>query len=186
MTSNLFPDPEIILGTSIVTILPEDTEDGEFSGTTSADYIQVDPNIAPFDFSLSGLQGSDTLVGGAGNDLISGNTGEDRLDGLNGADQLFGNTGNDLLYGGAANDQAYGGQGNDTLFGDIGDDIISGDKGVDFLIGGPGNDLFIMGDRGQLNAALIDDFIPGQAFIFARKGFHDLLMEGVVFKQRGV
>ncbi|MGL5083602.1 MAG: calcium-binding protein [Microcoleaceae cyanobacterium] len=176
MATNLSPDPEIILGTPITTILPDDTEEGEFSGTTSPDYIQVDPNIEPFDFNLSGLQGSDTLIGGAGNDLISGNTGDDRLDGLNGADVLFGNTGVDLLSGGAANDEAYGGQGNDTLVGDIGDDILSGDKGMDLLIGGPGHDLFIVGDRGQLDAAFVDDFVPGQdqVLITGANSFGDL------------
>ncbi|MGF1493981.1 MAG: calcium-binding protein [Microcoleaceae cyanobacterium] len=164
MTSSdlLSANPEQILGAPIITITPPDADsEGAFSGTTAADFIQVDPNIEPFNFNLSGLAGGDTLFGGAGDDSISGNENRDFINGLNGIDFLFGNSGADQINGGAANDEAYGGQGNDTLFGDLGDDILSGDKGSDFLIGGPGNDRFIIGDQGLLNAALIEDFVPG-------------------------
>ncbi len=79
---------------------------------------------------IAGLEGNDTLYGGAK---------DDQIDGGNGNDYLFGLVGNDTLIGGAGDDNIEGGAGNDILNGGIGNDAISG---------GAGNDtyLFTKGD----------------------------------------
>lgn len=57
----------------------------------------------------AGLDGADSLAGGAGDDTLIGDGGNDTL---------RGNADDDSLVGGAGNDQLLGGSGNDTLIGD--------------------------------------------------------------------
>ncbi len=71
-------------------------------GTTASDSIT---GYNDGENRIFGLDGNDTLTGGALNDQI---------DGGNGADTLNGDDGNDLLIGGAGDDTLKGGKGNDT------------------------------------------------------------------------
>ncbi|MBK7353668.1 MAG: hypothetical protein IPJ05_09010 [Nitrosomonas sp.] len=67
---------------------------------------------------IRGLDGNDTLLGGAGRDTIYG----------------FG--GNDLLDGGSGNDKLYGGLGGDLIRPDtglVGNDLIDGGEGIDTI-----------------------------------------------------
>ncbi|WP_022703655.1 Hint domain-containing protein [Pseudorhodobacter ferrugineus] len=83
-----------------------------------------------------GVEGNDSLDGGAGNDTLYGDGGNDRL---------YGGADNDLLYGGTGADSLFGGTGSDTLYGDDGNDTINGDDGNDLLFGGFGNDSLLGG-----------------------------------------
>ena len=104
------------------------------------------------DDTLIGDGGDDTLSGGADNDLAQGGTGNDSLLGGTGDDTLTGGTGNDTLLGGAGedslvggddNDVLSGGADNDTLEGGDGDDLLAGQTGDDILTGGDGFDTFV-------------------------------------------
>ncbi|MDN7139241.1 retention module-containing protein [Pseudomonas sp. JQ170] len=64
--------------------------------------------------TLTGTDGSDTLLAGAGNDTLTAGAGNDVLIGGDGDDTLQGGDGNDLLIGGAGNDVLDGGAGIDT------------------------------------------------------------------------
>ncbi|WP_298725303.1 retention module-containing protein [uncultured Pseudomonas sp.] len=64
--------------------------------------------------TLTGTDGSDTLLAGAGNDTLNAGAGNDVLIGGDGDDSLHGSDGNDLLIGGAGNDLLDGGAGIDT------------------------------------------------------------------------
>jgi Ca2+-binding RTX toxin-like protein len=57
----------------------------------------------PF-WSLDGLGGDDTLVGGRQRDALWGGDGDDQIDGNGGDDDLFGGAGNDVMLGGDGND----------------------------------------------------------------------------------
>ncbi|HEX4405901.1 MAG TPA: calcium-binding protein, partial [Polyangia bacterium] len=86
-------------------------------GTTGDDVLT---NASSSGGILWGLDGNDTLTGGAGRDT------------------LLGGSGNDTLNGGAANDTLDGGKGNDIVIGGAGSDLISGGAGNDTLTGGVG------------------------------------------------
>ena len=127
--------------------------------------------------SLSGGDGSDTIVGGRGEESISGNAGWDKLYGEGGNDRVAGNGGrdevrgqdaDDRLYGGDLGDWIVGGAGNDTLRGEAGDDFLYADGGgSDFMHGDAGDDIFnarddagddtLFGDAGSDGAFLDDD-----------------------------
>ena len=71
------------------------------------------------------------------------------IDGMGGDDTILGGVADDKLLGGAGNDVLRGGTGNDTLSGGTGNDTITGDVGRDYMYGGAGNDLFII-NKGDL------------------------------------
>ncbi len=79
-----------------------------------------------------GVDGPDSLSGGAGNDTLYGDVGADTLSGGTGNDSLEGGAGNDLLQGGAGSDVLTGGDGDDRfgiLTGDGADTITGGETG---------------------------------------------------------
>ncbi|OYU18874.1 MAG: hypothetical protein CFE34_08385, partial [Rhodobacteraceae bacterium PARR1] len=82
-----------------------------------------------------GVDGSDSLTGGAGDDTIFGDVGADTLDGGSGNDSLLGGSGNDVISGGIGNDTLLGDEGNDTLDGGAGKDSLTGGDGNDTLLG---------------------------------------------------
>ncbi|MEO0455773.1 MAG: calcium-binding protein [Cyanobacteria bacterium P01_A01_bin.114] len=110
--SDLIPDP--IVDLSLIPI-------GNVKvGTSADDRLEADDNTG---WSLSGLEGNDTLIGRGGDDYLEG--GSD-------SDELFGAGGNDTLKGGAGADDLVGGAGNDAyLISSNLDDIIesSGQNG---------------------------------------------------------
>ncbi len=132
----------------------------EYIGTTSPDYIEVDPFLPPFEFIIYGLEEADTLSGGSGNDSLFGGKGNDSLIGLNSNDIIQGNLGKDYINGGNGDDSVYGGQGNDTLLGSAGNDSLAGDKGVNQLTGGFGSDHFTVRSIESENTGSASDFIP--------------------------
>ncbi|MEP2530352.1 CHRD domain-containing protein [Shimia sp.] len=78
----------------------------------------------PFDDTLHGFGGNDTInAWSGGDDVLGGGDGDDRLVALGGDDTLVGGDGNDLLSGGSGADSMVGGDGNDdyalTEAGDI-------------------------------------------------------------------
>jgi RTX calcium-binding nonapeptide repeat (4 copies) len=83
-------------------------------------------------------------VGGAGDDFISnaGATSSIILFGLDGGDTLTGGAGDDQIVGGAGNDLIIGGGGTDYLFGEAGDDTLVGGVGAAYLDGGAGANVF--------------------------------------------
>jgi Ca2+-binding RTX toxin-like protein len=97
------------------------------------------------DDTIFGDVGADTLDGGSGNDSLLGGAGNDSMLGGLGADTLLGDEGNDTLDGGAGNDSLSGGAGNDSLLGNDGDDTVSVDTGSDTVDGGAGNDSLLGG-----------------------------------------
>ena len=93
-------------------------------------------------------------VGTMGNDVITGyNDGGNRICGLDGndtlnggalADQIDGGIGNDQIYGNGGDDLLLGGAGDDYLDGGAGNDVLDGGTGKDSLYGGTGNDTYIL------------------------------------------
>ena len=79
-----------------------------------------------------GLDGDDTLSGGAGYDT---------LDGGNGVDTLDGGAGNDILNGGADSD---------SLTGETGNDRLDGGTGADTMTGGEGSDVYVVDIAGDM------------------------------------
>jgi Ca2+-binding RTX toxin-like protein len=93
--------------------------------------------------SLAGLDGRDTVTGGAGDDYVSGGSGDDTLSGGAGADAMYGDAGRDRMAGGADGDSIWGGLGGDRMSGDSGPDVFVSEAGLDGrddLHGGPGRD----------------------------------------------
>jgi hypothetical protein len=88
--------------------------------------------------SVSGGDGSDTIVGGAG---------DDSLDGGAGADQITGAAGNDTINGDNGADDLHGGDGGDSICGGRGDDQLHDDGGYDTVFGNAGKDLYYYGDK---------------------------------------
>ena len=85
--------------------------------------------------------------GTAGTDSISGySDGANRIYGLDGNDTLSGGALSDLLDGGNGDDALHGKAGNDTLLGGAGNDTINGNAGDDVIVGGVGNDTLYGGD----------------------------------------
>ncbi|UUR08106.1 beta strand repeat-containing protein [Sphingomonas glaciei] len=74
---------------------------------------------------LTGLSGSEVLVGSVADDILNGGAGNDILRGGDGADRLDGDFGDDQLYGGSGGDvliDRLGGS--DSLYGEEGDDRL--------------------------------------------------------------
>lgn len=88
----------------------------------------------------AGVEGDDSLDGGAGNDTIMGNGGDD------------------TLIGGDDNDSLEGGTGDDSLTGDAGDDTLEGGAGSDVLDGGAGNDSIVGDVEPERTVLLSEDF----------------------------
>ena len=70
-------------------------------GSAGNDYLS---GLEAYANRQSGLEGNDTLYGGAQADVLDGGAGDDSLDGGAGADTLTGGHGSDTLSGGAGND----------------------------------------------------------------------------------
>ncbi len=148
---------------------------GQFSGSIDNDTIRPENYQDTISYTILGLSGQDSIVGGEGKDILFGMEGDDTVLGGNNNDILYGNEGNDWLDAGSGYDYdtIYGGQGNDIikdngyyfdengisfLFGNLGDDSITvsnnvnadlfGGQGKDILIGNGGSNR-ISGDRGQ-------------------------------------
>jgi Ca2+-binding RTX toxin-like protein len=83
-------------------------------------------------------------VGNAQNNIIYGNAAFNELQGLDGDDTLYGGAGVqfDLLYGQNGNDTLYGEDGDDALVGGAGNDTLDGGVGADYLLGGTGDDSY--------------------------------------------
>ncbi len=125
------------------------------------DSITVDSDV-PYDLTLRGGEGNDTITGGAGNDRIYGDQGRDTLKG---------EAGNDYIEGGDGNDRINGGEGRDVLYGLDGNDRINGGAGRDYLDGGDGNDRLAGGDG-------IDQVIGGRGNDNLRGGRGDDVLAG--------
>ncbi|MDX9670946.1 MULTISPECIES: matrixin family metalloprotease [unclassified Pseudomonas] len=110
---------------------------------------------------LNGIEGADTMDGGAGNDtyyvdnigdvVIERGTSASEIDLVNAAISytLGANVENlTLLYGGNIN--ATGNELNNTLTGNSGDNILDGGAGIDRMIGGAGNDTYIVDNSGDV------------------------------------
>ena len=93
-----------------------------------------------------GLEGNDTILGGAGKDWLYGSDGNDQVSGGNGDDQVYGNAGDDWLSGGAGNDYVRGGTGSDTMAGGAGNDVYRFGSGANVVVYDAdvnGNDLIL-------------------------------------------
>lgn len=90
----------------------------------------------------AGVEGADSLDGGAGNDTIIGDGGDD------------------TLIGGDDNDSVSGGTGDDSLTGDAGSDTLEGGAGSDIIEGGSGNDSLV-GDEGSGTTILYSEDFEG-------------------------
>ena len=91
---------------------------------------------------LLGLDGRNSIDGGAGDDIIHG--GHDSS-----GDILNGGDGNDVIFGGTGNDDLQGGDGDDTF-------IVRADFGRDDVDGGAGNDVISL-DSILTDAEVADD-----------------------------
>jgi Ca2+-binding RTX toxin-like protein len=144
------------------------------------------------DDTLTGLDGADTLDGGAGFDMLDysqsvgavtvrlwNNTasgGDAAGDVISGFEAVVGGAGSDfligndaignLLRGGAGNDTLSGLNGNDTLYGGNNDDQLSGGNDDDQLFGGAGNDTLDGGNGNDTMGGGIgaDEFVFNGAF----------------------
>lgn len=134
---------------------------------------------------LEGLDGNDTLTGGAGNDTLYGGHGDDAMDGGGGRNiatyELSHNAVTvDLSITGPQFTGAYAGTDTLTniqlLFGSAHDDVLTGDSHANVLIGDAGNDI-LNGGAGNdvLEGGNGQDTLTGGAgadtFIFDRNGF---------------
>ncbi|MEL6207612.1 MAG: calcium-binding protein, partial [Pseudomonadota bacterium] len=90
--------------------------------------------------TLIGSMADDTLVGGIGDDLLRGRGGNDDLQGGGGVDTVRGGDGDDLMSGGGRGDVLIGNKGNDSISGDSGNDVLRGGDGHDTMDGGAGSD----------------------------------------------
>ncbi|MFC6639303.1 hypothetical protein [Sulfitobacter sediminilitoris] len=147
--------------------------DGIVTGTAGNDVMGIGYSDAETDAIdgwdgnddiILGLEGSDTINGGAGNDTIDGGADNDSIEGGIGADLIYGGagadtigggtdadtidggTGNDIIDGGAGGDSLIGGAGSDTIDGGADADTIDGGSGDDSILGGDGNDTLTGGD----------------------------------------
>lgn len=133
-----------------------------YTGTEGDDVFRVSDNN---NWTINGLGGADTLIGGTGNDVISGGTGGDILDGGAGTDTLSYATSaagvtvnlalNTARGGDAQGDvianfeNITGSNGNDVLIGDAGNNVILGGAGNDSIEGGAGADVLDGGEGGS-------------------------------------
>ena len=107
-------------------------------GGTANDYISGN-ELAN---KLYGMDGNDTINGGAADDTVRGHGGNDSLLGGTGNDSLVGGSGNDTLSGYHGNDTLRGENDHDTLIGGNGQDVLDGGFGNDWMSGGYGLDTF--------------------------------------------
>jgi Ca2+-binding RTX toxin-like protein len=138
-------------GISSVTVLGNDGDDdlalvagvpGTLDGGPGADALRgIDGSQ-----TLLGGAGDDTLDGGPGADVLRGGDGDDELAAGAGADVLAGDGGDDQLDGGADADQIDGGDGRDSANGGDGADVITGGAGPDALNGDADNDTLRGGE----------------------------------------
>ena len=144
----VFPDP----APDDPGAIPVGTDGDDFLDATASTRLPGDDGVA-----VAGLEGDDTILGGAGDDTLSGNGGADEIVGNAGADEIFGGQGNDSLAGGDDDDTLEGGTGDDLLRGQTGNDLgdggdgddeVRGGMGYDTLFGGAGNDN-LRGDEGN-------------------------------------
>ncbi|MBF2717579.1 calcium-binding protein [Agrobacterium vitis] len=127
---------------------------------TLSDYVETLEYTGTGDFTGTGNDQNNTIVGGSGNDTLIGNGGADKLDGGSGSDTAkYGgsaavniNLKTNLATGGeAAGDKFFsvenltGSSNADTLTGDDNNNVFNGDKGNDTLEGGKGADTLIGG-----------------------------------------
>ena len=100
--------------------------------------------------------GADGLARRRVHGRLVGNGGIDRLKGLDGDDTLEGGARNDLLFGGLGKDILLGGSDNDMLTGHFGRDLLIGGTGADRLVGTDDDDILIAGstDHDANDAAL--------------------------------
>lgn len=122
---------------------------------------------------LWGMDGNDTLKGGAGNDSLDGGGGVDTGDfadavtkivvtlnngagtatigtqqvTLAGIEDLWGGSAGDALTGDGGANTLFGNGGNDTLNGGAGNDTLKGGAGNDSLVGGTGIDIADFSDK---------------------------------------
>src|SRR5258706_4254739 len=103
------------------------------------DLVTVGSDASPITcpVSVSGGDGSDTIIGGAGND---------KLDGGAGAGQIAGGAGDDTIHGDNWHDELHRGGRRGSLSGGKGDDELHDDAGNDSVFGNAGRDLCYFGD----------------------------------------
>ncbi|MDG1082656.1 MAG: Hint domain-containing protein [Planktotalea sp.] len=87
----------------------------------------------------AGVEGNDSIDGGAGNDTI------------------LGDGGNDTILGGGNNDSIEGGAGNDSIDGGTGDDTVTGGGGDDVFVFGAGDGGDVITDFNTGNSGALDD-----------------------------
>ncbi|WP_198053006.1 VCBS domain-containing protein, partial [Cupriavidus taiwanensis] len=98
--------------------------------------------------SLIGTASSDTILSGNGNDYVSAGDGSDYVDAGNGDDIVEGGDGNDTLLGANGKDRVFGGRGNDSLSGGNGTDAVYGGSGDDVIGSADGASALYNGDNG--------------------------------------
>lgn len=106
-------------------------------GTGGADLLDVSGDTRPH--RILGLDGNDTLNGGAAGDILDGGGGHNTMDG---------GAGDDVILGGSGYNRYHGGSGIDTLRGTDGDDMIRiyAMTGIEVIAGGAGNDTLYTGN----------------------------------------
>ncbi|MCM2439274.1 hypothetical protein HGO34_06005, partial [Agrobacterium vitis] len=131
---------------------------------TQPDYVETLKYTGTGDFTGTGNDQNNTIVGGAGNDTLIGNGGADKLDGGSGSDtasyeksaavninlKTGEKSGGDAagdeftsienLTGSVYKDTLTGDDGNNVIDGGGSDDVLEGGKGADTLIGGSNTD----------------------------------------------
>ncbi len=136
-----------------------------------------------------GLDGSDTLAGGAGFDWLdyrnsiagiavdlqtdllgfqSGAGGYAAGDVISGFEAVVGSDADDMLTGDAGRNYFFGGAGADTISGGAGNDLITGGIGADVLSGGDGNDRLFYSTSSA--AVTINLTVDGSGFQSASGG----------------
>ncbi|MEO0843624.1 MAG: calcium-binding protein, partial [Cyanobacteria bacterium J06643_5] len=116
---------------------------GEGNDIISGDYIVPQGFSIPTDeedFAIDlGVEGNDTISGGAGDDVILGDGGDD---------DISGDQGVDVIIGGADNDIINGGEGNDIITGDYiipqGFSVPTDEEDFEIDLGVEGNDTIIV------------------------------------------
>lgn len=88
---------------------------GQFFGSIDNDTITLENYQDTISYTILGLSGQDSIVGGEGKDILFGMEGNDTILGRDNNDILYGNEGNDSLYGDYGYNTIYGGQGNDII-----------------------------------------------------------------------
>ncbi|RVU39409.1 hypothetical protein EOI86_09280 [Hwanghaeella grinnelliae] len=188
-------------GTSIIpdtiTIFAGDGDDTITTGETVDTRLVIDGGLGNDD--IKGSEFGDTIHGNTGNEEELANQegvdGNDTIDGGAGDDTLFGDGGDDTIAGGVGNDIIEGGAGNDVLSGGIavvteenGDTRVIGtdgiesatDDGADTISGGDGDDQIFGGSLADtLNGDAGNDDIQGSGGDdIVRGGAGDDLLDG--------